>query len=229
MAIARHARQDLGLKRFAVLGLETQWGREFTDTFLIAVEKLGGEIVATESVALGNNDFRTELTRFRRVSPEAVFFAHVGAPLGNALAQARSLGLKATFLTVSEAEEQSLLQSARESSEGLELLAPEPNTQSSEMREFERRFAAEFGHTPHPLARHSYDDTMLSAQALLRCSGKRECARDALASTQSYSGASGLITIDRDRGTTREFTQKRVKNGRFVISSPNLASLRELN
>ncbi|MEO7162237.1 MAG: penicillin-binding protein activator, partial [Bdellovibrionia bacterium] len=61
--IARHAIQDLGLKRFATLYPSDKFGTEMSQYFWDSVETLGGKIVAAESYSPGETDFRKSVDR----------------------------------------------------------------------------------------------------------------------------------------------------------------------
>ncbi|CAM6054751.1 unnamed protein product [Sphagnum tenellum] len=61
--IARHAIEDLGLKRFAILTPSDKFGTEMSKYFWDAVEKRGGKIVTAESYSPNETDFRKTVDR----------------------------------------------------------------------------------------------------------------------------------------------------------------------
>jgi branched-chain amino acid transport system substrate-binding protein len=61
--IARHAIQELGLKKLAILYPNDKFGTEMSQYFWDSVESLGGKIVAAESYPPGETDFRKSVDR----------------------------------------------------------------------------------------------------------------------------------------------------------------------
>ena len=61
--IARHAIEDLKLKRFAILYPNDRFGKEYGEEFWNAVESMGGRITALESYPQGETDFRQQIDR----------------------------------------------------------------------------------------------------------------------------------------------------------------------
>ena len=62
-----------------------------------------------------------------------------------------------------------------------------------------------------------YDAMKLMADAIQRAgSTDGEKIRDALAATKNYAGASGVITIDKDRNAQKSLVILEIKDGRFV-------------
>jgi ABC-type branched-subunit amino acid transport system substrate-binding protein len=145
-----------------------------------------------------------------------VLAIHVGSILGNILKKARQLGLNQQFLTVNEAEENSVIEAGGDAAEGLTFLSPEPALKTTEMKDFDTKYKLKFENKAHPLARQSYDATMLVAHTLKNCKEDHKCAKDALYKIKDYSGASGQFSIQADGGTEREFLIKKVQSGQFV-------------
>ncbi len=67
---------------------------------------------------------------------------------------------------------------------------------------FARRYGAEMGRQPTPVAAETYDAVTLIAQALRRAGPNRARLRDQLAAVQGFHGASGLISFD-NQGNNR--------------------------
>lgn len=175
-------------------------------------------MTGSESTPIGVSTFRPELTLLKAGNPDVLLVVHVGVSLVNALNQGRQLGFTGQFLTVNEAEEQEVLEGAKGSAEGMKYLAPEPAMETAAMQAFARAFGQHFKRLPHPLSRHSYDATILTARALHECGRDRRCAKERLYRTKDYPGASGNFSIERDGGTKRAFVLKTVQDRRFVAA-----------
>ncbi len=214
--LAELAFTDLKARKASILYLTSQWGEEYQKYFAKRFSELGGAIVDNESAEIGENDFRAQLTRFKGHHPDVVFIVSVGVNLVNAFKQAHQLGLKAQLLTVNEAEEQEVLDAAKNFGEGIRFFAPEPMIETEAMKRFGEEFRQRFGREAHPLSRHAYDATILTATALAECRNDHECADKKLYAVKNYSGATGDFSIEEDGGTKREFVLKTIKEGHFV-------------
>jgi branched-chain amino acid transport system substrate-binding protein len=214
--LAEYAFNELSARKAAILYLTTQWGEEYQQYFVKRFTELGGAIIDIETSLIGVNDFRSELTRIKSRNPDVVFLAHVGVNLANALKQASQLGFKTPFVTVNEAEEQEVIASAKNYAEGIKFFAPEPITETEEMKKFDTEFRQRFNRDTHPLSRHAYDATMLAGSVLAACRHDYECADKKLYAIKDYSGATGKFSIQTDGGTMREFVLKTIKDGHFV-------------
>src|SRR4029078_12578224 len=69
---AAYAVKRLGLKRIAVLHLNTDWGRTSKDIFVKAAKEMGAEIAATEGYLPDEKDFRSTIVRVRDAKPDGV-------------------------------------------------------------------------------------------------------------------------------------------------------------
>lgn len=96
-AIAKYM-SDLGIKKAAVLyDNATEYSKGLFDSFKARSEELGVEIVASESAAYGDKDYKTQLTTIQSAAPEAVFLPYYGADAAMILTQAKELGLDVKF------------------------------------------------------------------------------------------------------------------------------------
>ena len=214
--LANHAYRNLGRRKAAVLYLTTQWGEEFKNAFVAQFSKLGGEITGSDTNAIGVNDFRSELLRLRIGNPDVLVIVHLAQTLGIAIKQSREGGYKQTILATTDAEEQGVIDVAGKYAEGSQFLATDAAVETDAMKKFNKEFQDRFQKAAHPLSRHSYDATMLTATALNECHLDHVCAKEKLYQLKGYSGASGVFSIEADGGVEREFVLKTVKDAQFV-------------
>ena len=87
-----------GLKSVAVLyDNSNDYSLGLFEAFKAQSEKNGLSVVAAESAAFGDTDYKTQLTTIMNAKPEAVFLPYYGADAALILAQANELGLNAKF------------------------------------------------------------------------------------------------------------------------------------
>ena len=64
--------RDLGLKKVAVLYINSDWGRTAKDLLVEAVNERGGEIVGAEGYLADEKDFRSAIVRLRGANPDSI-------------------------------------------------------------------------------------------------------------------------------------------------------------
>jgi branched-chain amino acid transport system substrate-binding protein len=67
------------------------------NSFVSECESLGLKIVATESAAFSDVDFKSQLTNIKNANPSAIFLPYYGAPAAYILKQANEIGLDVPF------------------------------------------------------------------------------------------------------------------------------------
>lgn len=213
--LAKFTIEETQARSASILHLTTQWGEEYQQHFQKEFKHLGGRVLDSITNPIGVNDFRTELIKIKASNPDILLLAHIGPTLGTAIKQAREIGIKAQIVTVNDAEDQSVLEIAGSSAEGVIFFTPQIGALASH-DQFEQAFVTRFGHSPNSLSRHSYDSTILLARAVSSCKNSSICVKAKLHQAE-YHGATGRIQFEADGSSTREFVRKNVRNGRFVI------------
>ncbi len=96
--MARYAKEE-GLNKLAVLyDNGNDYSTGLYESFVAEAAELGLEIVATESAAYEDVDFKAQLTNLKDSAPEAVFLPYYGAPAALILTQADEIGFETRFL-----------------------------------------------------------------------------------------------------------------------------------
>lgn len=112
---AEYVYTTLGKRNAAVLYVNNDYGKGLSDVFADRFTELGGTINLVEGVAQDATDVRTQLTKIKAASPEALYMALYPASGAIAVKQAKGLGLDAVrfgsdaldlkeFISVPEAE-----------------------------------------------------------------------------------------------------------------------------
>ncbi|HSU67559.1 MAG TPA: ABC transporter substrate-binding protein [Tepidisphaeraceae bacterium] len=171
-----------------------------------------GEIVAEESYSGDTKDFKSQLSRIRDKSPDAVYVAGYYNEVGLILPQAKQVGLNVPFFggdgwdspqTVKLPEAQGDFYSDHFS----------PEDPGPEVQKFVKAYQAKYGKTPDAMAVLGYDSMRVIADAIKRA-GKpdRQAITGALAQTKNFPGASGTITIDAEHNARKPIVILQIKN-----------------
>ena len=97
--LAKYA-ADLGLKKVAVLHLNTDWGRTSEKIFLETAKTLGLEVVASEGYQPDEQDFRSTLVRVRDAKPDGLVLISYYADGALIARQVRSVGLTQPIVAI---------------------------------------------------------------------------------------------------------------------------------
>lgn len=86
--------QHIGAKRIAVLTIQNDFGQALETGFRAEAQKLGLDIVFSDTYPLGNKNFTSMLVRVKASRPDAVYASGYYAEAANLVRQAQSLGLR---------------------------------------------------------------------------------------------------------------------------------------
>ena len=96
--MARYTKDEGFTKVAALYDNGNEYSKGLYDAFVAEAAALGLEMVASESAAYGDVDFKTQLTNVKNANPEVVFLPYYGAEASLILTQANEIGLNVKFL-----------------------------------------------------------------------------------------------------------------------------------
>ena len=96
--IARYAKDEGITKVGVIYDNGTEYSKGLYEAFVQECANLGIEVVATESAAYGDVDFKSQLTNLKNAAPEAVFLPYYGAEAALMLTQSNDIGFETRFL-----------------------------------------------------------------------------------------------------------------------------------
>ena len=179
----------------------------------------GGEIAIEQKHSEGDKDFRAQLTAIKAAGVDCIFHSSNYTEGALICIQARQLGLNMPIFGGDAWEAPQLIEIGGAAVEGTYYSThASPDSTAPEMQNFIKKFRARWnGETPDSIAALGYDAAQLVFDALRRA-GTTDSAklREAIATTKDFSGATGLITIDKDRNASKSAVILTVKNGKFA-------------
>ena len=221
--MANYAFNELGLRKAAIIretGGDYSVGlaKFFNDAFTA----LGGEIVDTVDYQKMDNDFTAQLTVIKNKKPEVIFAPGDFGPSALLIQQAREAGIEVPILGGDTWEATEFLQVGGNAVEGAtfssHFTANAPVTQMSTT--FMDAFRKEFNQEPNAFAALGFDTYILALNAMERAgSAEPKAIRDALAATEGFEGATGIINLDVNGDATKSAVINIVENGKIVFKS----------
>lgn len=193
-----HYVKDEGLSKVAVMyDNGNEYSKGLYEAFMKEAETLALQVVATESAAYGDVDFKTQLTNIKNAAPEVVFLPYYGAEASLILTQAAEIGLEVRFLgadgisdIVDAIADKALLKNMTYSDHF--------STQAdSEMaKNFVEAFKAAYGEEPSvSFSATGYDAALVLTEAFRQGSGEYADVVAAIRAT-NVDAVSGRITFD---------------------------------
>jgi branched-chain amino acid transport system substrate-binding protein len=220
-AMAEFARRTLKLGRIALLtDLKSDYSIGLSEVFRLRFRELGGEVVAEQSYAKGDTDFRALLTRVKAQHPDGIFIPGYYSDAGPLARQARELGIAAVLLGADGWDSGGrLAELGGPAVEGAyystHFSADNP---SRAVQGFLERYRARYGKLPDALGALGYDAAQVGIQGLRRAAGPGGAAlREAIAATRDYDGVTGRISLGPDRNAVKSAVVVRMSQGQPVF------------
>jgi branched-chain amino acid transport system substrate-binding protein len=172
----------LGLKRLAVVHLNTDWGRTSKELFLKAAQDDGVQVVAAEGYMPDEKDHRSMLVRVRDAHPDGVILISYYADAALIARQVRTTGLKQPMVAVSSVYSPKLLELGGDAVNGLYTQSNFfPGLQRPDVQRFVHDFTAKYAKAPDAFAAYAYDAMVVAVAAIRQGGPDRKAIHDAMA------------------------------------------------
>lgn len=199
-AMAQFAYTEQGARTAIVLKIiNEEYSLTLAESFVNAFKQYGGKVLLEESYKGKAVDFKDILKRVKTLQPDVVFVPGYARDSGLLIKQAVSMGIQTTFLG-GDGWSGQIYDYGVDALEGsYHSTHWHPNIrfpQSVHLQKiYKQKYAKEI---PVMTAALEYDAVMLLADAVHRAGTfDRARIRDALAETQGFQGATGMITFDK--------------------------------
>jgi branched-chain amino acid transport system substrate-binding protein len=219
--LAQFAHDKEHAKTVAIVFMQTASISAVVQVFKSEFEKAGGKVVCSEAYKEGDTDFRSQLAKAKAANPDVMFIPGYLKEMANLLKQAKEMGIKMQFLSISTFADPKILALAGGAAEGVKFSSPAFDAKSTtpEMQTFVQMFRKNYNAEPDIMAGYGYDVVNIAAQAL-RASGNitPDSIKQALYNIKDYPGVTGKTTFDSNGDVVKEMRMMSVKNGTFVPS-----------
>ncbi|MGE5543632.1 MAG: ABC transporter substrate-binding protein [Bacillota bacterium] len=187
-----------------------------------AFKKLTGNdkaVLAKLEYQTGSQDFTAQLATVKKVNPDVVFAPGNYGDVALLIKQARELQINTPFLGGDTLEAPEFIEVGGQAVEGVALSthysSQAPATGAS--KKFVDEYKKAYNKEPNAFAALGYDAYMVILDAIQRANSADPVKiRDALAQTQNFEGATGIITMDENRDANKSAVILKVENGKFV-------------
>ncbi len=197
-----------------------------TTAFEENFEKLGGEIVSSEVYQFGNETFNVQLSNIKATEPDVLYIAGVIPDIHFVMAEARDIGIEATFLGMDSWDEPEKLFSTLSNNRPLEdaYFTVNFNVELPGAENFVSDYTALSLMPPDSMAAAGYDAMSLLDLAIENAQTLNPSdVRDALSNITDYQGATFISHYDVNRHPVKDVVINTIRNGhieRHIIVSP---------
>ncbi|MBF0409350.1 MAG: ABC transporter substrate-binding protein [Candidatus Riflebacteria bacterium] len=215
--LARYTVEKLGIRRIAIIHDTNKYGSEGARTYRRNAEKLGQKIVAMEEFSAGDINFRTQISRIKKASPEGIVIWGLFKESAMVLKHCREAGINVPAFGGDGMALPAFLTLAGISAENTVLTYPfDPERGGLDAARFIESYQKRYNILPDSFAAHGYDAMKLVGMAIMTSDGTSDSIRDSLSRIRSYSGVAGKGGLDETGNETRRVQLAFVKNGAFV-------------
>mgnify|MGYP000929706334 FL=1 len=221
--MATYAYEKLGAKKSAIIQeVNNDYAIGLAKFYTDAFKELTGDdnaIIAVTNYNTGDQDFSAQLTNIMTANPDVIFAPGNFTESALIVKQARQLGINVPIIGGDTYETPEFIEIGGDAVEGCVFstffTSETPITKESE--KFLEEYRAEYGKEPAAVTALAYDAYILILDAIERAGSTDPVAlRDAIAATEGFEGAAGIITLDENGDAVKNAVIKQVKNGEFV-------------
>ena len=214
---------EKGLSRVAIMyGNDDQFTKSGYDVFAATLEDTNIEVVSTETFSKGDTNFSPQLTKIKKLNPQAIVTSALAEEAANIMIQARQLGMEDVyFIGGNGFNSPKLAAIAGEAAEGaISGAAWFINNPLDVNKNFVEAFRQEYDSDPDQYAAQAYTAAWVLSEAI-RAAGSGEPAkiRDALAKIKDFPTPLGSFSFDENRDPQHEPFLLVVENGTFNLFS----------
>ncbi len=214
LTLARRIFTELGMKRVALLRVNSRYGRFGVLKFRDAARRLGHPLVIEQKYLPGDTDFSKQLQVIKSSRADAIVLWADETQAAGILKQMRAVGMKQRVFGAYRTLGPTLLAEAGTAADGFEAVYPyDPTRTDQKWIDFNRRFEARFHEKPEQFASLAYDAMNALLDSICKAGLNRARIHDALANIEQYDGVTGKMIFDPNQKNVAPMYLGTVKDG----------------
>lgn len=215
--MAEYAVNELGLKRFAVMYTNNDYGLALKNAFTETAQNLG-EVVGVEAYMDGDNDFRAQLSKLKQQSPDAIYIGGYYTEAAKIAQQAKQQGLENVVILGGDGfYSPQLVELGGDAVEGAIFTAGFFSGDTAEpVQKFVTAYKAKFNSEPDMFAAQAYDAANIVLAALKEVGPDPKAIQEKMAATKDFPGITGTTSFDENGDAVKQVLILKVENGKFT-------------
>ena len=203
--------------KVGIIDDKSTYGQGLADAVNLQVPKDSGTVVDREHVDATQSDFSAQLTAMKGHNPEIIFYGGYSPQSGPLVAQARRLGIKATFVSGDGTQDAEFIKLAGPDADGqfASNAGPAPALEPG-YATFQAAFKAKFGVDIFQYAPQAYDATNIIINAIKAGGPTKSAILAGVTATNNYQGVAQTYAFT-STGDVKEsiFTIYKVESGNW--------------
>ncbi len=208
--------------RVAVIRMNNRYGRVGILHFTRSSTRIGYPLIIEERFNDGETDFKEQLERIKKTSPDAIQIWGNAKESALILQQIRELGMNQPVYGSDRMVNLEFLKIAGKLADGVVTTCQyNPDAENPKLKAFKTNYFKRFGQEPDVFAAHAYDGMNIIIEAIQKAGLNRVLIRDLLTDLktfQGYQGVTGKIIFDATWNNIRPIFMAKVINGKFEFS-----------
>ncbi len=205
---------NLGYQTAGVIYIHTDYGVGLDMSFSQEFQNLGGQVIFSEAVALGETDMKAQLAKAKVFAPDVIFSPIHPKEGGILLKQAVELGLSMNFLMGDGFNEPSGIEIAGTAAEGI--IVPSLAKGRDEVYQpFYERYKAKYGNEPSDNAAAGYDLVNIVYEIINQNGYEGDAIKAGLYEMKGFDGVTGITSFDDDGEVAKDYAFLIIRDGRF--------------
>lgn len=215
--LAEYAAKELGLKKFAIMYTNNDYGLSLKNAFETKAKELA-EVTAVETYNDGEKDFRAQLTKIKGTNPDALYIAGYYTEAAKIAQQAKEQGLNVQILGADGFYSPVLIELGGDAVEGAIFTAGFFTDDPSEKAQnFVKAYKEKFNAEPDMFAAQAYDAAMILITALKNTNGEGgEVLQKEMAKIKDFPGITGTTSFTETGDAIKNVMILKVENGKFT-------------
>jgi branched-chain amino acid transport system substrate-binding protein len=214
LTLSRRIFTELGLKRVAILRVNSRYGRFGVIKLRDASRRLGHPIVIEQLYLPGDTNFIKQLRVIRSSRADAIVLWADETQAAEILKEMQAAGMKQRVFGSYRTLGPTLLSEAGPAAEGFEAVFPyDPTRKDPRWIDFNRRFEDRFHEKPEQFASLAYDAMNALLDSICKAGLNRARIHDALANIVDYEGVTGHMVFDPNQKNVAPMYLGTVHNG----------------
>lgn len=207
-----------GKKVAIIYGNDDVFTKSGYDTMKKEAEKMGLEVVTTETFQKGQSDYNAQLTKIKSKNPDFILASALYNEGAVIMDQARKMGIDVPFVGGNGFNSPQVIEIAGDAANGLVVATPWfGDSKEQKVVDFNNKYKEAYGKLPDQFAAQAYDALYIYADALKRAGeADREAFHKALAETKDFEGILGAFSFDKEGDVVMEPKVVEIKDGKFV-------------
>ncbi len=198
------------ITNLSILYGNEEYGVGFNEILTDEFEEYGGKVVASESFDRGSVDLRTQLSKIRKVKPQAIFIISNSPDSAvAALKQIKQLGLRVKLFGSEGLKGPEVAN--EKSAQGLIITSVSAGTTT-----FASEYYSEYGLIAEPFSPQGYDSFTALAKTLKEGAVTGDQIKEDLYKLE-FDGASGKIAFDNNGDVSGNYDVYKLENKTFVL------------